>query len=113
MVSQVYCRTDEVDAAIKTRDLLIVGLLIREAFSFWTGHPFDFELWVRTGFWVTHGLSPYGVLPSRAMVVRLHLLARERVHHRLPAVLASPARRDLRALCPDRDAATSTSTTSC
>lgn len=36
---------------------------MREAFSFWTGHPFDFELWVRTGFWVAHGLSPYGVIP--------------------------------------------------
>ena len=31
------------------RFLLLIGLLVREAFSFWTGHPFDFEIWVRTG----------------------------------------------------------------
>lgn len=37
---------------------------MREVFSFWTGHPFDFELWVRTGYWVAHGVSPYGVLQS-------------------------------------------------
>ncbi|MDA4121648.1 MAG: hypothetical protein OK456_00535 [Thaumarchaeota archaeon] len=36
---------------------------MREVFSFWTGHPFDFELWVRTGYWVANGVSPYGVLP--------------------------------------------------
>jgi hypothetical protein len=42
--------------------LILVGLLVREVFSFWTGHPFDFELWVRTGYWVAHGVSPYGVL---------------------------------------------------
>lgn len=42
--------------------LILLGLLVREVFSFWTGHPFDFELWVRTGYWVAHGVSPYGVL---------------------------------------------------
>jgi hypothetical protein len=49
---------------VRRKSLLIIGLglAIREAFSFWTGHPFDFELWVRTGFWVAHGVSPYGVL---------------------------------------------------
>jgi hypothetical protein len=48
---------------IKIRVLLLTGILIREAFSFWTGHPFDFEIWVRTGYWVVHGLSPYSSLP--------------------------------------------------
>lgn len=48
---------------IKTRTVLIIGVVLREVFSFWTGHPFDFELWVRTGYWVVHGVSPYGVLP--------------------------------------------------
>ncbi|MDG6926260.1 MAG: hypothetical protein JRN09_06865 [Nitrososphaerota archaeon] len=49
---------------LKTRTslVLVAGIAIREVFSFWTGHPFDFELWVRTGFWVAHGVSPYGVL---------------------------------------------------
>ena len=47
----------------KVRWIILIGLLVREAFSFWTGHPFDFELWVRTGYWVANGVSPYGVLP--------------------------------------------------
>lgn len=38
---------------------LLLGLAIREAFSFWTGHPFDFEIWVRTGYVVAHGTNPY------------------------------------------------------
>ena len=49
---------------MKVRNVMVIGLLVREAFSFWTGHPFDFELWVRTGYWVAHGVSPYGVLQS-------------------------------------------------
>jgi hypothetical protein len=43
---------------------LVAGLLIREAFSFWTGHPFDFELWVRLGYGILHGANPYGILPA-------------------------------------------------
>jgi hypothetical protein len=43
--------------------LLLVGLAVREVFSFWTGHPNDFELWVRLGYAVNHGINPYGVLP--------------------------------------------------
>jgi hypothetical protein len=42
--------------------LLILGLLIRELFSFWTGHPTDFELWVRLGYALNHGGDPYGIL---------------------------------------------------
>ncbi|MDA4116278.1 MAG: hypothetical protein OK442_06965 [Thaumarchaeota archaeon] len=48
---------------MKVRTLLILGIAVREAFSFWTGHPFDFEIWVRTGYWVVRGLSPYAPLP--------------------------------------------------
>jgi Gpi18-like mannosyltransferase len=44
--------------------LLLLGLLIREIFSFWTGHPTDFELWVRLGYSMSHGGDPYGVLPA-------------------------------------------------
>ena len=36
--------------------------MVREAFSFWTGHPFDFELWVRLGYAVVNGGNPYGNL---------------------------------------------------
>jgi hypothetical protein len=43
--------------------ILLLGVLIREAFSFWTGHPSDFELWVRLGYAFTHGGDPYGILP--------------------------------------------------
>ncbi len=38
---------------------LFAGLAVREAFSFWTGHPFDFESWVRTGYVVAQGRNPY------------------------------------------------------
>jgi len=40
--------------------LAVLGLAAREIFSFWTGHPYDFELWVRTGYWVARGANPYG-----------------------------------------------------
>lgn len=43
---------------------LVLGILVREVFSFWTGHPSDFELWVRLGYAMSHGGNPYGVLPS-------------------------------------------------
>jgi hypothetical protein len=39
--------------------LLLAALAVREAFSFWTGHPYDFEVWVRTGYVVAHGQNPY------------------------------------------------------
>lgn len=48
--------------ARKIGALLLLGLLVREAFSFWTGHPYDFELWVRTGYWVARGVNPYGTI---------------------------------------------------
>ena len=44
--------------------LLLLGIAIREFFSFWTGHPFDFELWVRMGYAMNHGGDPYGILAS-------------------------------------------------
>ena len=48
----------------KLSTLLFLGLLVREVFAFWTGHPSDFELWVRMGYAMMHGGNPYGVLPS-------------------------------------------------
>jgi hypothetical protein len=42
--------------------LLFLGLLVREVFSFWTGHPSDFELWVRLGYAMAHGGDPYSTL---------------------------------------------------
>jgi hypothetical protein len=49
-------------AARQTRVIaavLLAGLALREAFSFWTGHPYDLEVWVRTGYVVSHGSNPY------------------------------------------------------
>jgi hypothetical protein len=42
---------------------LVLGVVLREVFSFWTGHPTDFELWVRLGYAMLHGGNPYGSLP--------------------------------------------------
>jgi hypothetical protein len=39
--------------------ILLLGLVIREGLSFWTGHPYDLEAWVRTGYVVAHGTNPY------------------------------------------------------
>ncbi len=39
--------------------LLLLGLLFREAFSFWTGHPWDMEVWIRNAYNVSNGLDPY------------------------------------------------------
>lgn len=39
--------------------LLVVGLAVRESLSFWTGHPYDIEVWIRTGAAVTAGHNPY------------------------------------------------------
>lgn len=35
------------------------GLILREILSPFTGHPFDFELWVRIGYYVSRGNDPY------------------------------------------------------
>ncbi|MDA4118403.1 MAG: hypothetical protein OK455_08680 [Thaumarchaeota archaeon] len=48
---------------MKIATLFVLAILVREAFSFWTGHPYDFELWVRTGYWVARGTSPYQYVP--------------------------------------------------
>ena len=42
--------------------MLALCILIREIFSFWTGHPWDFEVWVRVGYYVANGVNPYTLL---------------------------------------------------
>ena len=42
---------------------LLLGLAIRELLAPWTGHPFDFEIWVRLGAYIQTGASPYSILP--------------------------------------------------
>ncbi|MCI4348830.1 MAG: DUF2029 domain-containing protein [Thermoplasmata archaeon] len=44
--------------------ILLLGVLVREAFSFWTGHPYDFEVWIRTGHAVAMGENPYAFWPA-------------------------------------------------
>ncbi len=43
---------------------LAIGILIRELLAPFTGHPWDFEIWVRLGFLVQSGASPYSLLPA-------------------------------------------------
>jgi hypothetical protein len=45
----------------KLGQVLVLGLLVREALSFWTGHPYDFEVWLRTGHAISTGANPYSV----------------------------------------------------
>jgi len=42
--------------------VMLLGVVIRFLLSFWTGHPWDFEVWVRLGYHVAHGLNPYSFL---------------------------------------------------
>ena len=42
---------------------LALGLLIREALAPWTGHPYDFEIWTRLGFYMQSLSNPYAQLP--------------------------------------------------
>src|SRR5271155_3275329 len=39
--------------------VLLLGLALREALCFWTGQPYDFEAWIRTGYVIGHGADPY------------------------------------------------------
>lgn len=43
---------------------LVIGLLIREFLAPFTGHPWDFEIWVRLGVLLQSGTNPYSLLPS-------------------------------------------------
>jgi len=50
--------------------LLVVALVIREVLAPFTGHPFDFELWIRLGYYTAQGLDPYritGPIPNLSM----------------------------------------------
>ncbi len=46
-------------ARTKVLLLLVAGISVREIFAPFTGHPYDFELWVRLGYYVSKGLDPY------------------------------------------------------
>ncbi len=41
------------------RGLLLLGFVIRELLSFWTGHPYDMEVWIRNAYFVSQGRNPY------------------------------------------------------
>ena len=39
-----------------------LGLAIREMLAPWTGHPYDFEIWARLGFYMQNLINPYNKL---------------------------------------------------
>lgn len=41
---------------------IALGLIIRELLAPWTGHPYDFEIWVRLGYYMQNLVNPYGRL---------------------------------------------------
>ncbi len=45
------------------RFLIILGFAIREVLSPWTGHLWDFEVWIRNAYSVAQGMNPYALLP--------------------------------------------------
>src|SRR3989442_9969246 len=49
-------------SAKKLRLILLTGLVLRESLSFWTGHPYDSEVWIRNAVYVSRGISPYSYM---------------------------------------------------
>jgi uncharacterized membrane protein len=45
------------------RTLILAGLLVRLSLCFWTGHPWDFEVFIRVGYYVANGSSLFGIFP--------------------------------------------------
>lgn len=41
---------------------IALGAAVRELLAPWTGHPYDFEIWVRLGFYMQNLVNPYGRL---------------------------------------------------
>jgi len=39
------------------KKLIAFGLMLRFAICFWTGHPWDFEVFIRVGYYIAHGSS--------------------------------------------------------
>jgi len=52
----------ERSAGMNKKLILLTGLILRELLSFWTAHPYDFEIWVRLGHHVAGGGNPYTYL---------------------------------------------------
>src|SRR5438128_10989593 len=46
-------------SAMRLEVILVIGLVLREPLSFWTGHPYDSEVWIRNAADVSRGISPY------------------------------------------------------
>jgi len=42
---------------------ITLALVIRELIAPWTGHPYDFEIWTRLGFYMQNLSNPYTTLP--------------------------------------------------
>ncbi|MEM1540439.1 MAG: glycosyltransferase 87 family protein [Candidatus Bathyarchaeia archaeon] len=50
----------------KFRMLILLGLIVRLALCFWTGHPWDFEVFIRVGYYVAKGSSLFGIYPAES-----------------------------------------------
>jgi len=46
--------------------LILLGLIVRLALCFWTGHPWDFEVFIRVGYYVAKGSSLFGIYPAES-----------------------------------------------
>src|SRR2546427_513228 len=49
-------------SAMRLEVILVIGLVLRESLSFWTGHPYDSEVWIRNAVYVSRGISPYSFM---------------------------------------------------
>lgn len=64
--SRAVSRSKERDSPSLTTKVILLflaGTAIREFFAPITGHPFDFELWIRLGYYTAQGLDPYRISP--------------------------------------------------
>jgi Gpi18-like mannosyltransferase len=48
------------------KTLILLGLLVRLVLCFWTGHPWDFEVFIRVGYYVAKGSNLFGIFPAES-----------------------------------------------
>jgi len=46
--------------------LILLGLLVRLVLCSWTGHPWDFEVFIRVGYYVAKGSNLFGIFPAES-----------------------------------------------
>ncbi|MEM2463640.1 MAG: glycosyltransferase 87 family protein [Candidatus Bathyarchaeia archaeon] len=48
------------------KTIVLLGIIVRLALCFWTGHPWDFEVFIRVGYYVAKGSSLFGTFPAES-----------------------------------------------